>query len=326
MAALEGWGRGTWSEGAWGEYIPVSVTGIQSNTSVGTLSVVANALVTPTGVSSGVVLGIAIGEPESIYPVTGVQSNIATGTVTVQEGHGAIVTGLEMTFADGTEEVITTVDAGWGRNTWGSFAWGENITIYANLVGESMATDLGTVTTQTGTGVDAPVTGNSVATTLGTVSLITDQNIAVTGLLSNVVLQNPTIIADGNVTTSAPGDQMDFAIGSITIDIFTQVDPTAVTSTFETGTLTMTGDANFTLTGDQANTSVGTVTVIEGTGVIVPTTGVSIQFSEGTANAVGSTVVTPTGVALSVVTGTMFSTPWANVVTGASNTWIPVAA
>ena len=51
MAALEGWGRGTWSEGSFGEYIPVSVTGIQSNTSVGTLSVVANALVTPTGVS-----------------------------------------------------------------------------------------------------------------------------------------------------------------------------------------------------------------------------------------------------------------------------------
>ena len=326
MAALEGWGRGTWSEGAWGEYIPVSVTGIQSNTSVGTLSVVANALVTPTGVSSGVVLGTAVGEPESIYPVTGVQSNTATGTVTVQEGHGAIVTGLEMTFADGTEEVITTVDAGWGRNTWGSFAWGENITIYANLVGESISTDIGTVTTQTGTGIDVSVTGVLSTFNVGSVSLSTEQNLAVTGLLSNVVLQNPTITADGSVTTSAPGDQMDFAIGTVTTLIFTQVDPIPVVLTPELGTTSIVGDANFSVTGSQANTDVGNVTTVTGTGVNVATTGLSIQFSEGTETISGSAVVTPTGVALSVVTGNMFSTPWANVVTGASNTWVPVAA
>ena len=242
---LQGWGRGTWSSGEWGEFIPVEATGVQSDTSLGSVTIVADALVTPTGVSSGVVLGTAIGEAESIYPLTGVQSNTATGTLEAQEGHGVQPTGVEMSFADGTETVITTVDAGWGRNDWGSFAWGENITIFANLVGESMSTDIGTVTTQTGTGVDAPVTGNEVSTTLGIVSLQTDQVISVTGFNVNALLQNPTILADGNITTSAPGDQMDFAIGSVNIDIFTQVDPTAVTSTFDTGTLAMTGDANF---------------------------------------------------------------------------------
>jgi hypothetical protein len=285
-----------------------------------------NALVTPTGVSSGAVLGTAIGEPESIYPLTGVQSNTVTGTLEAQEGHGVIVTGVEMTFADGTEEIIATVDAGWGRNTWGSFAWGENITIFANLVGQQLSTDIGTVTTQTGTGVDAPVTGNSVATTLGTVSLSTDQVISVTGFNINALLQNPTILADGNVTTSAPGDQMDTAIGSVNIDIFTQVDVTAITSTFETGTLGMSGDANFSLTGSQANTNVGTVTTVTGTGVNVATTGVSIQFAEGTETISGNAIVTPTGVEMSVVLGNMRSTPWANVVTGASNTWTEVAA
>ena len=326
MADLQGWSRGTWGEGDWGEFIPVSVTGEQSNTNVGTLTISADALVLPTGISSGVVLGTAIGEAESIYPLTGVQSNTATGTLEAQEGHGVQPTGVEMSFADGTETVITTVDAGWGRNTWGSFAWGENITIFANLVGESMSTDIGTVTTQTGTGVDAPVTGNSVATTLGTVSLQTDQIISVTGFNVNALLQNPTIIADGNITTSAPGDQMDTAIGSVNIDIFTQVDATAVTSTFETGTLGMSGDANFSLTGAQANTDVGTATTQTGTGVNVATTGVSMQFADGTANAIGSVIATPTGVEMSVIVGNMRSTPWANVVTGASNTWTPVAA
>jgi len=535
MADLQGWSRGTWGEGEFGEFIPVSVTGVQSNTNVGTLTITADAVVQPTGVSSGAVLGTAIGEAESIYPVTGVQSNTATGTLEAQEGHGVQPTGVEINFAldtenqtfdavgdaalstaqfkfggsslelDGTGDyiesnrdytlglgdwtfetfvrfnnfsgfqyiwdssenvgsndspilyitatniifkfgggasqidvahnlstdtwhhiavtrdgrdyeiyidgnsvgtntdtvdqdipstvytigaafggglasdgyfdetristsvrytsnftpptsefttdsntlillhfdgangstdiidsaaplVITTVDAGWGRNTWGSFAWGENITIFANLVGQQLSTDIGTVTTQTGTGVDAPVTGNSVATTLGAVSLVTDQVISFTGFNINALLQNPTILADGNVTTSAPGDQMDTAIGSVNINIFTQVDVTAITSTFETGTLGMSGDANFSLTGSQANTNVGTVTTVTGTGVNVATTGVSIQFAEGTETISGSAIVTPTGVEFSVILGNMRSTPWANVVTGASNTWTEVAA
>ena len=63
-----------------------------------------------------------------------------------------------------------------------------------------------------------------------------------------------------------------------------------------------------------------------GTGVNVATTGVSMQFADGDATPVGSAIVTPTGVEMSVVVGNMRSTPWANVVTGASNTWTPVAA
>jgi allophanate hydrolase subunit 2 len=119
---------------------------------------------------------------------------------------------------------------------------------------------------------------------------------------------------------------MDTAIGSVNINIFTQVDVTAVTSTFETGTLGMSGDANFSLTGAQANADVGTVTTVTGTGVNIATTGVSIQFAEGTETISGSAIVTPTGIEMSVVLGNMRSTPWANVVTGASNTWIEVAA
>jgi hypothetical protein len=231
-----------------------------------------------------------------------------------------------MTFADGTEEIIATVDAGWGRSTWNSFTWGESIEFFANVTGESMSTFTGTTTVQTGTGIISPVTGNVVTTDIGSLTFITDQIISVTGLPINIPLANPTIIGDNNVTTSAPGDQMDTAIGSVNIDIFTQVDATAVTSTFDTGTLTMTGDANFSLTGDQANTTIGTVTVIEGTGVNVATTGVSMQFADGETSEVGNAIVTPTGVEFSVILGNMRSTPWANVVTGANNTWTEVAA
>ena len=320
MADLQGWSRGTWGEGEFGEFIPVSVTGVQSNTNVGTLTITADAVVQPTGVSSSADLGQAIGEPESIYPLTGVQSNTATGTLEAQEGHGVQPTGVEMTFADGTEEIIATVDAGWGRNTWGSFTWNENIEFFANVVGESISTDIGTVATQTGTGVDAPVTGNSVATTVGTVSLVTDQVISVTGLNVNTLLQNPTIIADGNITTSAPGDQMDFAIGSVIAEAESIVLVTGISMSLSEGTAT--APAAAILTGNEIGTNLGTVT-IESRYTL---TGVAVQFSEGTEIVVANALATTTGVEMSVVLGNMRSTPWANVVTGASNTWIEVAA
>jgi len=368
MADLQGWSRGTWGEGEFGEFIPVSVTGEQSNTNVGTLTISADAVVQPTGVSSGVVLGTATGEAESIYPLTGVQSNTATGTLEAQEGHGVIVTGVEMSFADGTEEIIATVDAGWGRNTWGSFAWGENITIFANLVGQQLSTNIGTPTIITGTGETVQPTTVLATTATGTLAMTGDALVTPTGVSSTVVIQNPTIIADGNVTTSAPGDQMDFAIGAVNIDIFTQVDPTAVTSTFDTGTLAMTGDSNLTLTGEEIASNTGTITIAANSDVpvtgeqidteigviatqtdnIIPVTGfglqiqdgaptiianatvlptgVSMQFADGTATVSGDALVTPTGVEMSVILGNMRSTPWANVVTGANNTWIEVAA
>jgi len=99
------------------------------NQTISQLPIVVNgsALVTPTGVSSGAVLGTAIGVAESIYPVTGVQSNTATGTV----------------------------------------------------------------------------------------SLSIDQIISVTGLQANSAVATPDIAAGGNITVNAPADQMDFAIGSV---------------------------------------------------------------------------------------------------------------
>jgi hypothetical protein len=340
------------------------------NQTISQLPIVVNAsaLATPTGVSSGAVLGTAIGEAESIYPLTGVQSNTATGTLEAQEGHGVVVTGVEMAFADGTEEIIATVDAGWGRNTWGSFAWGENITIFANLVGQQLSTDIGTPTLITGTGVDAPVTNVLATTSTGTLDMTGDALVEAIGFQLNIAEFDLTIIGDGSVTTGGEEQTIETFLGSVDIEIFTQVDATAVTSTFDTGTLAMTGDSNLILTGEEIVSNTGTVVITAASDVpvtgeqvateigviatqtdnIIPVTGfglqiqdgaptivanatvlptgVSMQFADGTASGIGSAIVTPTGVEMSVILGNMRSTPWANVVTGASNTWTEVAA
>mgnify|MGYP001476374578 CR=1 FL=1 len=49
-------------------------------------------------------------------------------------------------------------------------------------------------------------------------------------------------------------------------------------------------------------------------------------FAEGTETATGTAVVDITGLSMSIDVSDTFSTPWANVVTGASNTWTEVNA
>jgi hypothetical protein len=51
MANLTGWGRGTWDEGAFGEPIPVALTGVTSTGQVGTATATGVALIGVTGLS-----------------------------------------------------------------------------------------------------------------------------------------------------------------------------------------------------------------------------------------------------------------------------------
>jgi len=316
----DAWGENNWGEGFWGQQssITATVTGVESSFTLANAGHTGTALINPTGAEAPAEVGQAIGEAESIYPLTGAQSNTSTGTLTIGEGHGVQPTGVEMSFADGTETVITTVDAGWGRNTWGSFEWGLNIEVFGNVTGEQMTFGQSNVDVFTGTGIVANATGIEMSTNLGTTTQTTDQILSVTGINIQSSAALATIIADGSVTTSAPADIMDTFVGSVTIDIFTQVDPTAVTSTFDLGTVV--APAAALPTGEEISTNIGDV--------VIPITvaGLSMQFEDGTANAAASALVQPTGVELSVVLGNMRSTPWANVVTGASNTWTEVAA
>ncbi len=117
----DAWGENNWGEGFWGQQssITATVTGVESSFTLANAGHTGTALINPTGVQAPAELGTAVGEPESIYPLTGAQSNTSTVSVTIAEGHGVKPTGVEMSFADGTEHVITTTNFGCGRNTWG---------------------------------------------------------------------------------------------------------------------------------------------------------------------------------------------------------------
>ena len=134
------------------------------------------------------------------------------------------------------------------------------------------------------------------------------------------------ITGEGNVGVIAPSDQLDFNIGAVTIDIFTQVDAPSVTMASALGSSTISADALVTLGSLTSAFSLGTETVEVGTGVIVSVSTVALTFAEGTTTPTAGATVNVTGVDLSFAAGIPFSTPWSKVVTGASNVWTEVDA
>ena len=118
---LQGWGRQGWNDGSWGAPAPVSVTGLSSSFTLGTESVEANALAEPSGLSMTSALGTAVASQESIFTLTGASFQSQLGTVSIEEGAGVDLGSLTMAFTAGDETASGTVDAGWGRSTWGIF-------------------------------------------------------------------------------------------------------------------------------------------------------------------------------------------------------------
>ena len=324
----DAWNEGTWGQGFWGQQssITVSVTGLSTTTTLGTESFVGDVTVTLGSLQVSSALGTAIGEAQSIYPLTGVASQFNLGTPSIEEGITVTLASLSTSFATGTEAASGTVDAGWGRNTWGSFTWNENIEFFANVSGVTMSTALGTTTQEVGTGVTVTLDSLQLTSSLGTTSQTGTALETLDSLLVGVALSGVTVSGEGSVGVIAPSDQLDFAIGTPFIDIFTQVDPVGQSMTSALGAPVVSADAVVTLGSLSTSFSTGTETVETGTGVIVSVSTVAMSFAAGTAQGIGEAVVNVSGIDLTIVPGNPFSTPWANVVTNASNTWTEVDA
>ena len=325
----DAWGENNWGEGFWGQQssVTVSVSGLSTTTALGTESFVGDVTITLDSLQVTSALGTATGEPEHrIFP-TGVSFETQlSGSLVINEGTGVVLPSLSMAFTAGDETGSGTVDAGWGRNTWGSFAWNENIEFIHDLTGVSMSTSLGTTTQEVGTGVIVSPTAVTMTSALGTTSQTGTVVETLDSLTVGVALSGVTVSGEGSVGVIAPSDQLDFAIGTPVVEIFTQVDPTAVTMTTALGSVTPQADALVTLGSLSSSFSLGTETVEVGTGVTVSVSTVALSFAQGTPTPIAEAVVNVTGLDLTIVTGNPFATPWANVVTGASNTWTEVDA
>ena len=132
-----------------------------------------------------------------------------------------------------------------------------------------------------------------------------------------------TVDDDNNVNIQVTGNTLSISIGSvgITADSIVEIpDPNRLT--LGTGTVTITADANFSVTGNATSLSIGTVVVKADANTSV--TGNSLTLSTGSVTVTGTALVTPTGAALTLNTGEPGVITWNEIVPGVNMTWTPI--
>ena len=289
------WGLLFWGKGAWSDQnnTSISVTGVASTTSVGSVTIDAE-INTGWGRNSWGLLnwGQAIGGAE--VSVTGVSSTTSAGSVTA--------TGL--------------VELGWGRGSWGNRVWGDTFSALPSGVAVTSAIGTPAITTDvvvTVTGVQASITNDDVTVT-------TSVTIAQAGLA--LTSSTGTVDFDGDATTGTTGVAMTSAVGTAIVAPITLVDVTGVATTSSVGTvvLEITGSVN--VTGVAATSAVGSIV----TESIYSVTGVSVTSSAGNPQEVtGEGVIDDvTGVVLTSNVGSVIIIAWNEVDTGTPVTWTEI--
>jgi|TARA_B110000211_G_scaffold180949_1_gene204761 hypothetical protein len=132
-----------------------------------------------------------------------------------------------------------------------------------------------------------------------------------------------TVDDDNNVNIQVTGNTLSISIGSvgITADSIVEIpDPSQVT--LGTGTITITADANLTVTGNATSLSIGTVTVTADANTSV--TGNTLTLSTGTVTVTGTALVNPTGSQLTLSTEDPNVITWNDIIPGATMVWTPV--
>ena len=126
--------------------------------------------------------------------------------------------------------------------------------------------------------------------------------------------------SDGAVTISVTGNALQISIGDvgITADSIIEI-ATPNRLTLGAGTVTVSGDANLSVSGNPTSISIGTA--IAFTDIIIPVTGNSLTLSVGSVTVTGTANVTPTGAALTLNTGDPGVITWNDIIPGVNMTW-----
>ena len=177
---LTGWGRGTWSQGAWGEAVPVVLTGEEATGAVGTVTVRFDANVPQTGLFATTDVGSVTVTADADVSVSGIAATGSAGAVTISADANVDVTGPALTGAVGSVDI--SADA------------------LVPATGIPAVGDVGTVLVSADANVD--VTGPALTTSVGSVDIIADANVPATGIDATGLVGSVTINADANVSVT----------------------------------------------------------------------------------------------------------------------------
>jgi hypothetical protein len=127
----------------------------------------------------------------------------------------------------------------------------------------------------------------------------------------------------GAVNVAVTGNALTITIGSVGIiadSIVEAVDPNRLT--LGTGTLTISGKANVSVTGSQVALGLGTI-VITADANVSPT-GNALTLATGSVTVTGAANISPTGNALSLDTVEPGVITWNDIIPGANMVWTPI--
>jgi hypothetical protein len=128
---------------------------------------------------------------------------------------------------------------------------------------------------------------------------------------------------DANVIVSVIRNQLNITIGSVGIiadSIVENVDPNILT--LGLGTLSITGDANFDVTGSQVALGLGNFVVTADANINA--TGNTLTLATGNVTITGTALVNPNGSALSLDTVEPGIITWNDIIPGATMVWTPI--
>ena len=128
---------------------------------------------------------------------------------------------------------------------------------------------------------------------------------------------------DNDVIVSTTGNALTITIGSIGIIADSVVqDPNPNQVTLGLGTLTISGDSNFTVTGNATSLGLGSFTVTADASV--SPTGNALTLATGNVTITGTALVNPTGSGLTLNTNEAGVITWNEIVPGANMVWTPI--
>lgn len=312
-----GWGNKTWGASEWGDLSDetVVVSSIAAQTSIGSSTTEANADVDVTTVSATFTIqGVVAGASANVTP-TGIGFNIVTGNEGI--GIGVPVTGI----AASTNITGVTIDdqfligAGWGRETWGSFVWGDAYSVQLQGIPLSIVTG----NEDAFTDVTVAVSGIELLTAITPVgtSANADHEIAASLLISSA---QGDVITEGTALVEPTGVSLSTNIGDAVGGTIQEVPVTGISSNIFVGNEDTSGNANVFPSGISATFDIGQASYIAGYDV----TGTNVTASAGQVTTVGEAVVIPTGVTLTISTISPNIIAWAEVDTGTDVTWTEV--
>ena len=313
------WDGLSWGNSVWGDqgHIDASVTGSTLTSAIGSETITAGATVSPTSVTITSSQGTTVGGTSALVLPTGNSGSMAVGSVIVGIGAGA--SGISMTSSIGaaTVDESTLTGAGWGRDAWGSFAWGVNFSVA--LTGQTLTSSIGEETAFTDHTVQA--TGLELTSTFGLFSLVGDFGIVVFAAEDQLDFTFGTLSFEGdaNVSVSSAGS-LTGAVGTTVIGQKTPVDVTGSQITSTQGNISLVQTTIEPVTGQTITMSLGEEEVAS----VYPVTGSSLTSLIGSVTVTGTANISVTGIKMTASVGNPRVTSWQEIDPGVNNVWTEV--